>query len=83
MWDDIQSLFQQHQTDVTELTKQVADLSIKKCDKKELTSRSSQLQTMIQTSRQDDLGTRLVEMNSELTEKIADIKQDFFRKIQD
>lgn len=83
MWDDIQSLFQQHQTDVTELTKQVADLSIKKCDKKELTSRSSQLQTMIQTSRQDDLGTRLVEMNSELTGKIADIKQDFLRKIQD
>lgn len=51
MWDDIQSLFQQHQADVTELTKSVTDLQIKKCDKKELTNRSSQLQTMINTTR--------------------------------
>ena len=37
LWDDIQSLFTQHQADVTELAKQVTDLQVKKCDKKDLT----------------------------------------------
>lgn len=36
MWDDIQQLFTQHQQDVTDLTKQVTDLQVKKCDKKDL-----------------------------------------------
>ena len=68
---------------MTDLTKQVTELQVKKCDKKELTSRSSQLQTIINTTRGDEVNSKLVQMNSELVNKITDLRQDIVKRMQD
>lgn len=47
MWDDITALFTQHQTDVTDLTKQLTELQAKKSDKKETKESISKLQSQI------------------------------------
>lgn len=83
MWDDIQSLFTQHQQDVTELLKEVTDLQAKKCDKKEFLQQIQKMQGLVAQTETGVSETRLVNMNAEFVEKIADLRSDMVKRFSD
>lgn len=68
---------------MTDLTKQVTDLQVKKCDKKELTMSQSKMQTMISSASSQDFNTKLVTMNGELVQKISDLRSDIVKRFSD
>lgn len=81
MWDDIQSLFTQHQNDVTDITRQVSDLQAKKCEKQDITQHVSKLQSQLNSMQKEDFSTRLVNLNSDVVSRIADLRADFSKRV--
>lgn len=59
---------------MTELAKQVTDLQVKKCDKKDLTQSQTKLQTMINAATAGDLTAKVVNLNSEIQLKTNELR---------